>query len=210
MTMGLLLVEGVPGAGKSTLLDALIRRHVAACPERRLRTVLHLTQAHTYGPLAPGEDAGTLTVAENLAHLEGIVAMLERLAPPGRFFGLVDTLHLTHCHRPGVVSWSDVAALDGRLAELGARLLFLHASPETLWRRGIEPRLAEPFMTGYAGPRWGPSVEDVHRRFVAEQESMRALLARTRMAHRSVAADGPLAGYLEDCLDFWLATSAPA
>src|SRR5215831_1546758 len=55
----LLIVEGTSGVGKSTLIDRLIRRYVAEQPERRLRTILHLTQAHTYGPIAPDEDLGT-------------------------------------------------------------------------------------------------------------------------------------------------------
>ena len=51
-----LLVEGTSGVGKSTLIDRLLRRFVALQPPRRLRTLLHLTQAHTYGPRAPLED----------------------------------------------------------------------------------------------------------------------------------------------------------
>ena len=121
----LLLVEGVAGLGKSTVLDRLLRRHVSGAPERKLRTVLHLTQAHTYGPLVPGEDAGTLTREASLGHLERIVTWLEWLAQTvaaeavPKCFALVDTLHLTHCVRPGVVAWDDVAAHDRRLAAAG-------------------------------------------------------------------------------------------
>ena len=73
----ILLVEGVPGIGKSTLLDALVRKYVADRPAPRLRTLLHLTQAHTYGPLAVDEDRGTLTAEQNLAHLDAVLSMLE-------------------------------------------------------------------------------------------------------------------------------------
>jgi len=56
-----LLVEGTSGVGKSTLIDRLIRRHVDSARERKIRTVVHLAQSHTYGPLAQAEGAGTLT-----------------------------------------------------------------------------------------------------------------------------------------------------
>ncbi|MGA8103591.1 MAG: hypothetical protein WB869_15630, partial [Candidatus Acidiferrales bacterium] len=69
-----LLVEGTSGVGKSTLIDALIRRHAESAPPRKIRTLVHLAQSHTYGPLARPENAGTLTVAENQQHLERIVA----------------------------------------------------------------------------------------------------------------------------------------
>ncbi|MGZ6071994.1 MAG: hypothetical protein ACXWK8_12315, partial [Myxococcaceae bacterium] len=133
-----LLVEGVPGVGKSTLLDALLRRHVEDRPPRQVRTFLHLTQAHTYGPLAPDEDRGTLTPAAALAHLERVVGTLEwhvhalTAEHTPKLFALVDTLHLTQCHRPGVLGWTDVAPLDARLAALGCRLVFLRATSAVL------------------------------------------------------------------------------
>src|SRR5579872_4190508 len=115
-----LLIEGTHGAGKSTLIDALLRLHVKRSPVRKIRTVLHLTQSHTYGPLAAAEDDGSLTVEQNLQHLNRIVSLLEWLEQSVRgqqrpsCFVLVDTLHLTHCVRPGVVSAPDVAAVDAR------------------------------------------------------------------------------------------------
>src|SRR4051812_24901711 len=134
----LLIVEGVPGLGKSTLLDRLARRHVDDAEPGRLRTLVHLTQAHTYGPLAPDEDAGTLTRDACLRHLGTVVETLEWLATSLRAettpkcFALVDCLHLTACLRPGVVAWSDVLALDRWLAAIGARLLLLDAGDETV------------------------------------------------------------------------------
>ena len=44
-----LVVEGTSGVGKSTLIDRLVRRYVADRPARKLRTLLHLTQADTTG-----------------------------------------------------------------------------------------------------------------------------------------------------------------
>jgi hypothetical protein len=74
-----LLLEGTSGVGKSTLVDALIRRHVASSEPRKIRTLVHLAQSHTYGPLALPEDDGTLTVDANLRHLERIVGTVEWL-----------------------------------------------------------------------------------------------------------------------------------
>jgi len=103
-----LLVEGTSGVGKSTLIDALIRRHVSAAQPRKIRSLVHLAQSHTYGPLAVAEDQGTLTADENARHLERIVSHLEWLhasvqehARPWCFV-IIDALHLTHCMRPGV------------------------------------------------------------------------------------------------------------
>ena len=74
-----LLVEGTSGVGKSTLIDALIRRHVDSAKPRKIRTMVHLAQSHTYGPLAGSEDDGSLTVDTNLRHLERIVGTVEWL-----------------------------------------------------------------------------------------------------------------------------------
>jgi hypothetical protein len=206
----ILIVEGISGIGKSTLIDTLIRGYVAERPARKLRTLLHLTQAHTYGPLAVDEDRGTLTAQQNIVHLDAVVSMLEwnvRALTAERvpkFFAIVDTLYLTHCHRPGVLTWKDAAAIDRRLAMLGAKLLFLHASPSTLWERGILPRQNDQFITGYAKRKWGQTLEAIHRYFVGEQESMRATLPKTQLAHHVMDVDGDLSSYLDAAYQFWL------
>ena len=213
MMSRILLVEGTSGVGKSTIIDALLRMYVAERPARKLRTLLHLTQAHTYGPLASGEDEGTLTVADNVAHLEALLGILEwhdravAAAPVSKFFAVVDTLHLTHCHRPGVVRWEDVAVADGRLAALGARMIFVRGSPQTLWDRGIVARRQSPFIEGYLARKWGGSLESIHRRFVDEQEEMRGHLARTRVPVREIDVDRPLDAYLDEAYAFWLSSA---
>jgi hypothetical protein len=146
-----LLVEGTSGVGKSTLIDTLIRRQVGSRKPRKIRTLVHLAQSHTYGPLAQLEDRG-LTAAANLLHLERIVSHLEWLHASVQehdrpwCFVLIDTLHLTHCVRPGVVKWGDVERFDSRLAELGCKLCFLRVSPVAIWERGITPRQNEQFI----------------------------------------------------------------
>ncbi len=212
----ILVVEGTCGVGKTTLIDQLARRYVAAQPARKLRTLVSLTQAHTYGPLVPGEDAGTLTVADNLRHLEAIVAQLEWLAgaltaeQAPKTFVLVDTLHLTHCQRPGGVGWDDVAPVDHRLAALGARLLVVHVSAATLWQRCILARRDTPFLTNYAQPKWGPSLEAVHGHFVAEQERLRALAARSAMERLTLALDAPADQSSDEAYAFWLRARSDA
>ena len=74
-----LLVEGTSGAGKSTVIDALIRRHVNTAEPRKIRSLIHLAQAHTYGPLAVAEDNHTLTVNDNACHHDRIVSAIEWL-----------------------------------------------------------------------------------------------------------------------------------
>jgi hypothetical protein len=84
---------------------------------------------------------------------------------------------------------------------LRAKLLLVHASPETLWTRGIELRRKQHFITGYAR-KLGPSLEEIHRHFLAEQAAMRA--AVSRLNRLELCVDGELAGYLDDAYRFWL------
>ena len=201
----LLIVEGVPGAGKSTLLDQLLRRHVALAEERRLRTVVHLTQAHTYGPLAPSEDAGTLTVADNRAHLDRIVTQLEWLASAvdgeasSKCFALVDTLHLTHCLRPGVVAWRDVADFDARLAAVGARLLLLDADDATIRRRTVDERAGSSFGI-YVARRFGA---DATAHFIGEGDRFRELFARSSLRKLRLPAEASPDELTARAFDFW-------
>jgi len=203
-----LLVEGTSGVGKSTLIDRLIRRHVDGARERKIRTVVHLAQSHTYGPLAQAEGAGTLTVAENQRHLERIVGAIEWLHAGVQehdkawCFVILDTLHLTHCVRPGVVKWGDVEASDRRLAAVGCKLLLLRAAPETIWERGIVPRVREQFMVEYAR-KFGRNDEEIHQYFVREQETIGGLFERSAMVKRMVRNEGEIGDGVEEAYRFW-------
>jgi hypothetical protein len=202
-----LLVEGVPGIGKSTLIDELIRRHVSSCEPRRIRSFLHLAQTHTYGPLAPAEDAGTLNADANLRLLDRIVGMLEWLHNDLRHgdkpcFVLIDSLHLTHCLRPGVVTWSDVAPIDRRLAMVGCKLVLLTGSEGTIPARTIQARANSQFLTEYA-LKFGRTHDELHAHFVGEQAEFVRMFGQSRLPKRMFENDGGLDTIVADAFEFW-------
>jgi hypothetical protein len=207
-----LLVEGTSGVGKSTLIDALIRVHTAAAAPRKIRSLIHLAQSHTYGPLAVPEDNGSLTVDENVRHLDRIVGTLEWLHACVQehtrpwCFVLIDALHLTHCVRPGVVQWSDVKPFDQRLATLGCKLAFLKISQDTLWERGIAPRVNDQFMQ-YAR-KFGRSQEEIRRYFVNEQETLVQLFERSVMAKLLLNNEPALESTASKVHAFWTDANA--
>jgi thymidylate kinase len=203
-----LLVEGIPGIGKSTLIDALIRRHVASAEARRIRTLVHLSQAHTYGPLASAEDAGTLTVEDNVMHLESVVGYIEWLHVAVReharptCFVLIDTLHLTHCLRPGVMTWADVEAFDRRLAAVGCKLLLLRASAEVVWERSIKARTDWSFLREYE-MKFGRTDEELHRYFLDEQERFASMFRQSKLPKLLIQNDGDLESVVDEAERFW-------
>jgi Cdc6-like AAA superfamily ATPase len=207
-----MLIEGTSGVGKSTLIDALIRRHVNSSAPRKIRSLVHLAQSHTYGPLALHEDQVTLTVEVNQRHHERIVSMIEWLHRSVQehtkpwCFVLIDTLHLTHCVRPGVVRWKDVEAFDRRLAAVGCKLLFLQATPATIWERGIAPRIGEQFIREYAR-KFGETHEEIHHYFVREQETLQDLFSRSTMPKLLLQNDGD-DNALDDAYRFWAEDAA--
>lgn len=204
-----LLIEGTSGAGKSTLIDALLRRHIESRAPRKIRSLVHLAQSHTFGPLAAAENSGTLTVRQNLTHLDQIVAHLEWLHLSVQehdrlwSFAVLDTLHLTHCVRPGVVSWQDVTSVDSRLAALGCKLVFLDASADTLWARGIHPRRNEPFILEYAR-KFGTTLEAIHEYFVREQATLRKIFEQSAMPKLLLDAKASVDSLIEEPYAFWL------
>ncbi|MDQ6944524.1 MAG: hypothetical protein M3169_18655 [Candidatus Eremiobacteraeota bacterium] len=205
-----LLVEGVPGIGKSTLIDTLLRRHVAAAAARKVRTLVHLAQTHTFGPLAAPADSGTLTVRDNRAHLARVVAMMEWLHagvqhpthPP--CYVLIDTLHLTHCLRPGVVRWSDVADFDARLAALGCKLLFLRAGTDVVRQRSVETRWATTFVQDYA-VKFGRTQDKLHSYFLREQHRFAELFASSAMPKLALSNDGAVNDVVDEADALWRA-----
>jgi hypothetical protein len=115
---------------------------------------------------------------------------------------LVDTLHLTHCVRPGVVEWTNVEPYDRRLATRGCKLLFLQATPATIWERGIKPRANQQFIQEYAR-KFGRTEEEIHRHFVREQETLAGLFSRSVMSKLLVQNDAAPDNRLEEAWRFW-------
>lgn len=121
----ILIVEGTSGAGKSTLIDGLLQKYFSE--NKKIRTLLHLTQAHTYGLLADDEDHMTLTKEMNMVHLHNILHLLNwadsslALEHRPRFFCIIDTLHVTHAWHPGIIKWKDIEQYDRRLLKLGCK-----------------------------------------------------------------------------------------
>jgi hypothetical protein len=202
-----LLVEGVPGIGKSTVIDALIRRHANSTAPRKIRTLVHLAQSHTYGPLARAEDSGTLTVEQSVAHLERIAGIIEWLHAGVQehrkpwCFVVIDTLHLTHCLRPGVVEWTDVVPIDRRLAQVGCKLLLLTGTRDTIWRRSIEDRTESQFLE-YAR-KFGRTDADLHAHFAGEQVKFRGMFERSEMPRISMSNDGDVEDVVDTAYRFW-------
>ena len=208
-----LLVEGIPGIGKSTLIDALIRRHVNSAAVRQTRTLVHLCQAHTFGPLAPAEDAGTLKAEDNLNHLERIVSIIEWLERSVQdhlrqsCFVLIDTLHLTHCLRPGVLAWQDVMAFDRRLAQVGCRLIVLQAGAEVVWERSIEARTTWSFLRNYMS-KFGRTDEELHKYFMYEQEQFTQMFQMSAMPKLLISNDSALESITDTAYKFWREATA--
>ena len=206
----LLLVEGVPGIGKSTILDRMLRIYVEGEAEGKLRTVTSLAQTRTYGPLALGEDLGTLTKEENLNHLDHIVNWLEWIAKNSRdqhrpkSFLLIDTLHLTHCLRPGVVKWGDVISMDHRLTAIGCKLLLLDANDDTIRKRTIEAREHTEFIRGYASGRFGRDKSDLVRHFQYERDAFRDMCSASSMKKLCLMSEVSIEATANSATRFWL------
>jgi GTPase SAR1 family protein len=203
----LLLVEGVPGIGKSTLINSLIRKYVD--DSRRIRSLLHLTQAHTYFPLSPDEFDSDLMPEQNLAHLDQILNLLRWMVTSVSyerrkiFFCAIDTLHLTHCCRPGILCWDDVSEFDRRMAQLGCKIVFLRAAKKTIWERTIWSRKDNEFIT-YYGRKYGDSLESIHHYYVQEQERMLANLEQSTMEKLILDCDGAIWDASPKAFDFWM------
>ena len=204
-----LLVEGTSGAGKSTLIDALIRRHVSHAEPRKIRSLNHLAQSHTYGPLAAAEDRRTLTANDVISHDGRIVSTIEWLHASVQehtrpwCFVIIDTLHLTHCVRPGVVEWEHIEPFDQRLAALGCKLLFLEVSPLSIWERGIKQRMNEQFILQYS-QKFGRTNEEIHGYFVKEQETLIKLFARSAMTKLRLDNDQAKDSALDCAYELWM------
>jgi hypothetical protein len=205
----ILLVEGVPGIGKSTTIDGVVRKYVAREGAGKIRTLVALAQTYTYGPLAAGEDAGTLTRDESLAHLDRIVSGIEWLVTHGRGQGrtkthiVIDTLHLTHCLRPGRLQWDDVRPIDARLTAAGCRLLLLDAEDDTIRTRTVMARAETEFIRRYARGRFGDSDAALVAHFQHERDRFREMFSQSSMPKMTLTAERGLAENVSAAAAWW-------
>ena len=204
----ILLVEGTCGTGKTTLLRGLLRKY--ACQEDKPRTILFITQAHTYFPIMSDDLPALPGKKEHRQHLRKIIKMLEwnlEGLQPSKWYalhGLIDTLHLTHAFRPGVLTWSELTYIDQYLGALGAKMIFLEAQHQTLWDRLIVGRGSDPAYLNHFQRRFGDTPEAVHAYYTKEQVQMRGLLRRSAMESLIVPAEDSSVDNLAQAYQFWL------
>jgi hypothetical protein len=117
---------------------------------------------------------------------------------------VVDTLHLTHCLRPGILSWADVGDIDRRLAAIGGRLLLLDAEDETVRQRTVAARFQTEFIQGFALGRFGHTERDLVAHFQRERDRFRTMYANSVLPKLRVAAETPVERIADAALDFWL------
>lgn len=207
MDSKILLIEGIPGIGKSTLIHALMRKHMNE--NEKIRTFLHLTQAHTYGPLAVDEDNNCLTKEKSINHLDKIISMLEWFSHSvaeeklSKFYALIDTLHFTHCFRPGTLTWEDAIQADMSLSEMKCKVIFLRGSREVVWQRSILSRKDTQFINGYA-KKFGSNIDEVYSYFLQEQNNMELLISKSSMNKLIIDNNGNLDDIIKMAYDFWI------
>ncbi len=130
------------------------------------REVVVLDQKTTYAPIAAREDAGTLDDEYNRRALHAIVRRIRDEHVAGHLV-LVDSLHATHVVRAGVLSTSSFTDIDRTLHDLGAVIVVLRISEDTIRRRALVGRRGSGFYE-YA-MKFGATEEERVRYFAREQ-----------------------------------------
>lgn len=119
-----------------------------------------------------------------------------------KLFALIDTLHLTHCVRPGILDETDIQKFDMKMEKLDSKLIFVKAEPQTIWERGILPRKNEEFILVY-GKKFGSSLEEIHRYFVNEQIRLEQLALNSNMDKIFLEAENNFGENVEKAVNFW-------
>ena len=208
MNSKIILIEGIPGAGKTTLIKALLEKYISQ--EKRIDSLFHLSQAHTYKPVVSDEDNFYACKDDNLNHLTKIIDLLVQSISIGnnkrtnKLFVIIDTLHITHCFRPGNISWNDVAAYDKLLADINCKLIFIKALPETIWERAILKRnKADEFYLQKYQKRYGITLEEVHQYYMKEQDKMEKLIEQSSLSKMTLFSEDTLHTNANAAYEFW-------
>jgi thymidylate kinase len=174
------IVEGTCGSGKTTLLRA-----AELLFEEREVTVLW--QRVTYAPIAVHEDHDTLDDEINRRVLLDILCRVRDEVVEPRRLVLIDTLHATHLVRAGALTVESFVEIDRALNELGALVVALRISEETIRTRAIVGRRG----TGFAeyARKFGATEDDMLIYFAHEQERLFDVLA-THSSLPQVVLDG--------------------
>lgn len=198
------LVEGTAGVGKSTLITQMVQTYIRE--QAALRTLLHLSQDHTYGPLDPDNINNLITAEENWAYLERVYGTLSFLSSPtgtpATLACIVETLHLTLALRPGLLTRKQILDYDERLAELGCKLVFIHISSQAHWQRCIWERRNNGFITKY-GVKYGRDLTEIHNYYMREQDQMLELFEHSQMNKLLLDGELPSETMLETAYRFW-------
>jgi thymidylate kinase len=182
----ILLIEGIPGSGKTTLIKAIVTKYVAQIES--IKTFICLSQSHTYHPVVSDEENFYASKEQNLKHLEKIFKLLHwnvsisKNKLSNKFFCIIDTLHITHCFRPGNISWTDIKEYDSQLADINCKLIFLKVLPETIMQRSILPRSKRDnhYLSKYQ-KRYGNTLEEVHQYYMNEQDKMENIIRQSSL-----------------------------
>jgi thymidylate kinase len=208
MNSKILLIEGVPGAGKTTLIKALLKEF--ASYDKRMDSLLYLSQSHTYKPIVSDEDNFYAGKADTLNHLSKILDLIRTTVcirkdkVDTKLSVIIDTLHITLCFRPGNISWREVAAYDKHLAEMNCRLVFIKALPETIWERAILKRSAADtlYLSKYQ-KKYGKTLEQVHQYYMNEQEKMLQIITKSALQQITIFSEETIEVNKNIVFGFW-------
>ena len=120
--MRFLIIEGAMGTGKTSVAGHLIKKATANMQD--MASIVYLNASITYAPLKAEEKTMPTTVEDNIAHLERICDTLTWLAEAAALYGTtdqwccVDSLHITQCLRPGLLSIRQAMDFDARLKKI--------------------------------------------------------------------------------------------
>ena len=209
-----LIIEGIAGTGKTTTLYALL-------DDKRWLQKLYLSsyvlsEHHTLRVLENRALAKTLTKQDCIEVLNTHVNYLEKLKTnleqtdwlerdrtAQKLPFIFERFHLTHAYHFDQVNWSDVKAIDQRLAALNTKLCVFTIDPEDMQKRIIED---------YRKSGWqeylktlGSNDNEIKAHFVREQEKIILLAKQTVLPVKVFDTSSLSTQQLVDgVLDFWL------